>query len=166
MEGCPGRRAREAGADGAGATPMSTMTFEEAVRSGIEVERAAAAFYRALARNTACERARPFLEKLAAQEDEHAAAIAELGRRMGAGDLPEQACECFELVETAPEWRYEDGITVYGALVIAREAEIHAALFYRAVGDAATGKVASFFHSLAATEELHVRDIEQLAREL
>lgn len=140
---------------------MSTITLEQAIRDAIEVERSAAAFYEVLSANTDDVEAREFLARMVAEEKAHERSIAEMGRKLTSGDLPARASDNCELVETAPDWAWAEGLDYRGALAVALEAERHAALFYDAVADGfSEPRIRQFFDTLARTEEAHVAALE------
>jgi rubrerythrin len=139
----------------------STITLGEAVRSAIEVELAAARFYRALVDGAHDAEGRAFLEDLARQEDHHAEAIERTWTDLADGRLPVGTDHQVDLVETAPEWRYADGIGYLQALQIAREAEMHAWLYYDALADVSKGTLGDFFWNLARVEEQHVKALDE-----
>lgn len=143
---------------------MSVISLEQAVKNGIEVERAAERFYRLLADSTDDEEARTFLRELADQEVQHASRIEKLGESLGAGELPKGADDNVELLETAPSWAFVDGIDYRQALVVALENEEHAALYYCALADAFEGVVADFFQKLYQDEELHSKMLREKVR--
>lgn len=143
---------------------MAKLTLEQAIRNAIEVEKSASRFYRLLAESTADAEARAFLLKMVDEEEAHARAIEDMGKKIVQGELPNRPDDNVELVETAPEWAYVDNISYQQALSIALDAENHAALYYSAIADAFEGKVAEFFNSLARTEEQHVKNLEQRLR--
>ena len=136
---------------------MSTATMGQVVRTAIEVEVAAARFYRTLADGTQDPAARTFLEEIAQEEDRHAASIERTWTELAGGRLPLGTDDTIEMVETAPEWRSAEGIGYVQALQIAREAEMHAWLYYDALADVSTGVIGDFFKTLARSEEQHVK---------
>jgi rubrerythrin len=142
------------------------VTLGQAVRNAVEVERSAGRFYKLLAESTSDTQARQFLSTIAAQEEQHAAAIERMGAKLVAGDLPQRADDGVELVESAPDWRFLDNLSFADALAVAKEAESHAALYYDALADVVDGPVSEFFSGLARTEEQHVRDVEALIARL
>lgn len=141
---------------------MPGMELAQVIRNAIEAEQAAARFYATLASGTEETEAVVFLQEMVGEEEAHAQAIAELGERLEAGELPVQADARCELVETAPEWTGSEGIGIDAALEIALEAEVHAALFYDAVaGQVPPGPVREFFQTIARTEEGHIKRVEK-----
>jgi rubrerythrin len=146
---------------------MSTITLEQAIRDAIEVERAAAQFYEVLGKNTDDPEAVAFLAKMVEEEHAHERAIADMGRKLTSGELPARASENCEVVESAPDWAYTEGLDYRQALEVALEAEHHAAMFYDAVADGfSEPKVRQFFLGLARTEEQHVMALEARLREI
>ena len=147
---------------------MVSLVLSQAVRDAVEVERAASRFYRSLLPKAADARARTFLERMIAEEDEHARSFEEIGRKLESGALLEgPAGRGCRLVETAPEWVHAEEITYREALDIALEAEIHAELYYSAVADSlGEGPVFEFFNVMARGEAAHVRRLEKMLRQL
>jgi len=145
---------------------MAKLTLEQAIRNAIEVEKSAARFYRLLGASTGDAEARKFLERMVKEEEAHAKAIEDMGRKLTSGEIPGQADDNMECVETMPDWAYTDDISFDQAIEIALDAENHAALYYSAIADgfqgkaAELGKVAEFFGDLAKTEEQHVKNLE------
>lgn len=141
---------------------MPRISLGQAVRNGIAAEQAAERFYRLLAESTDDSEARSFLDKMARQEQEHAALIADLGKRLDAKELPQRADDNVELIETAPEWAYTDNISFKEAAQLAFELETHAALFYDAIADSCEGPVKELFTELARLEERHAEIIRKM----
>ena len=136
----------------------------QAIRNAVEVEQAAARFYRRLIPSAADDQARRFLEEMAEQELEHAKAIEELGAKIAAGALPTRADANMDLVESAPGWTAVEGISLEQALGLALEAENSAALYYDAIADWLQGEPATFFRQLSVNEEQHAQALrDQLA---
>jgi rubrerythrin len=141
---------------------MSDLSLGQVIRNAIEAERAAARFYATLASGSDEAEAVAFLQQMVEEEDAHARAIAELGTKLDAGELPAEADASCALVETAPAWRDAEGIGIDAALEVALEAEVHAALFYDAVADQVPpGPLREFFQTIARTEEGHVRRVQK-----
>lgn len=142
---------------------MTVISLEQAIRNAIEVERAAAQFYEELATNAANDDTRAFFERLREDELGHAAAIQELGQKLAESKLPDDANASCEIVETSPVWMHVEGITYDQALEVALESERGAALYYDALAVTAfSDPVRAFFQQLAATEQVHVRQILEL----
>ncbi len=131
-------------------------TLEQAVRNGIDIERAAERFYRLLAESTEETEARRFLMKMADQEADHAKRIEALGDRLGAEELPRYSAPATDGVETSPEWAFVEGISYPDALQLALQNEEHAAMFYEALADGAEGTVRELFIQLTRAEEHHI----------
>lgn len=142
---------------------MTHLSFEQAVRNAVASEMAAARFYRALAALDVEPRVREFLEEMAAQEDAHARAIEDAGRRLTGGELPELPDMDVSRVEAAPEWLIADEIELPQAVQIARDNEYKASLFYEALADYCAKPEAEFFHKLSETEMEHAKRLEQFA---
>jgi rubrerythrin len=141
---------------------MSATAIGQVIRNAIEAERAAARFYGALAASTDDAEAITFLTRMVGEEEQHATAIAELGSRLEAGELPASVDTRCELIETAPAWRGVEGIAIDAALQVALEAEVHAALYYDAVADSVPpGELRDFFQTIARTEELHIKRVQE-----
>jgi rubrerythrin len=150
-----------------GGTTMSKVTLEQAIRDAIEVERSAAQFYEVLGANTDDDEAKEFLARMVAEEKAHERSIAEMGQKLTSGELPARASDNCEMVETAPDWAYAEGLDYRAALAVALEAEQHAALFYDAVADGfSEPRIRQFFVTLARTEEQHVAALEARLRVL
>lgn len=142
---------------------MTVISLEQAIRNAIEVEESAARFYEELASQAANEHTRDFFQRLREEELGHARAIEELGRSLASSKLPDEAGEAWDIVETSPVWRHVEGITYDQALEVALESERGAALYYGALATSASSdSVRAFFEDLAATEQLHVRQILEL----
>jgi len=141
---------------------MGHLTIEQAIRNAVEAERAAARFYKLLAESTEDPEAKLFLDKLREDEIAHAKAIEELGKRVTNKGLPVKADADCTSVETAPAWKYVDGIDYLSALRVALEAEHSAALYYSAVAEAFVGDEKMFFEDLSVTEENHATRIKEI----
>lgn len=141
---------------------MPQISLAQAIRNGIATEEAAERFYKLLAESTDDPEARSFLTKMARQEHEHAALIAELGKRLHAGALPQRPDDNVELIETAPEWANVDNVSFKEATNLALELETHAALFYDAIADSCEGPVKELFGALAKLEERHAEIIRKM----
>jgi rubrerythrin len=141
---------------------MGGMTVEQAIRNAVEVERSAARFYQLLSESTEDPEAKSFLSQMRDDEVRHAKSIEELGKRVTSKELPIYAEGGCESVETAPAWKYVDGIDYLSALRVALEAERSAALFYSAVAEAFTGDEKQFFEDLSETEEMHARRVQEM----
>ena len=141
---------------------MGQLTVEQAIRNAIEAEQAAARFYRLLAESTCDLEAKLFLNQLREDEVDHAKAIAQLGKRITERELPVYPDGDCSVVETAPAWKYVDGIDYLSALRVALEGERSATLYYSAVAEAFTGEAKAFFENLSATEENHARSIHEV----
>lgn len=139
-----------------------SLSIPQAIRNAVASEEAAAKFYRALAALDVDTGVRAFLEEMAAQEDRHAAAIEEAGKRLVGGELPTYADMKVESVEAAPDWKIADTITWEQAVQLARENEYNACLYYDSVADACPEPEASFFRQLAHTEEEHAHKLERM----
>lgn len=137
--------------------------LKSALRNAIEIERAASRFYRSLAAKASDAETRGFLEKMAGDEDAHAAGFEQKSRDLALGKLPDWADFNVETVETAPEWRGVENISYEQALQVALEAEQHAELFYDALADTAPAKaVQDFFRQVADNEARHVATVAEL----
>lgn len=138
------------------------ITFNQAVRNAIEIERAAAAFYRKLESRARDEQTRAFFLKMARIEDQHAQTITEIGEQIAAGMLPAQGDGLIQAVETSPQWAMAEEIDYHQALDLAIEAENSAALYYDAMADFAQGDVAKLFKDLTQTELQHAKMLREL----
>jgi rubrerythrin len=141
---------------------MGKVTIEQAIRNAVEAERAAARFYSLLGDSTEDPEAKLFLQQMHEDELKHAAAIEHLAQGVTSRDLPARAEDGYAAVETAPAWKYVDGIDYLSALRVALEAEHSAALYYGAVAEAFTGEQKQFFEDLSSTEEMHADRVEQM----
>lgn len=138
------------------------ISIPQAIRNAVASEEAAAKFYRALAALDVDSGVKAFLEEMALQEDHHARAIEEAGKRLVGGDLPQYADMVVDRVEAAPEWKIVDTLTFAQALQLARENEYNACMYYDSVADACPEPVASFFRDLSRTEEEHAHKLERM----
>lgn len=139
---------------------MKELSFQQAIRNAVASEQSAARFYRALMALDVEQRVSEFLEEMAKQEDAHARAIEEAGRRLAGGELPEQPDMNVSSVEAAPEWLVADDITLPQAVAIARDNEHKASLYYDTLADYCAEPEAQFFRKLAETEMDHARRLE------
>ena len=140
---------------------MASITPAQAIRNAIEAELAAERFYRLLADSTEDESSREFLLVMAEQEQLHAASIEEASKQMDLA-LPDHAVGMVEVVETVPEWRFVDGITMADAVQVALNAEQQAALYYDSFADHFEGEIRAFFQQLAEAEEDHAHQLIKL----
>lgn len=138
------------------------LSIPQAIRNAVASEQAAASFYRALCALNVDSGVRVFLEEMAAQEDRHARAIEEAGKRLVGGELPMYADMEVKSVEAAPDWKVVESLSLDEAMQLARENEYNAALFYDTVADACPEPEASFFRGLAHTEEEHAHKLERM----
>ncbi len=141
---------------------MGKVTIEQAIRNAVEAERAAARFYSLLGDSTEDPEAKVFLRQMHEDELKHAAAIEHLAQGVTSQGLPVRAEDGYAAVETAPAWKYVDGIDYLSALRVALEAEHSAALYYGAVAEAFTGEQKQFFEDLSSTEEMHAERVQQM----
>lgn len=142
---------------------MPVISLEQAIRNAIEVELSAARFYEELASQSANDKTRALFDRLRKEELGHARSIEAFGRMLTNGELPAEANDSWEIVETSPVWRHVEGISYDQALEIALEAERGAAMYYSAVAaTTASPPVRSFFEQLAENEQTHVRKILDL----
>ncbi len=141
---------------------MAPITLEQAVRNAIKAERAAEAFYRRLSEKTKDEKAREFLLRMADQENDHASAIEKFGNKLAAGNMSVGADWNVELIETAPEWDCDAGVSFEQAMTIALENEQHAELFYDAMADSTQGDTSDFLRGISRAEHDHYVQIKKL----
>jgi rubrerythrin len=139
---------------------MTTVDTAQAIRNAIEAELAACRFYRLLSESTTDLEARAFLQEMASAETEHADAIRREGEALFRGPLPDKADSVVEVIETVPDWKYVDNVSLDEALAVAKAAEVQAALYYDAIADNLAGAPQAFFRELARTEEEHARRID------
>ena len=140
------------------------MTIDQAIRTAVEAERAAARFYARLVTVARDERARTFLRDMSEEEEEHAQAISRWGEELGAHHESAQPDPQAFIVETAPPWELADFIDLHQALEVAVECENHAALYYDAMSDRFHGDSAEFFKRLAQQELAHARRLRELKK--
>lgn len=140
------------------------MTIEQAIRTAVEAERAAARFYTRLTQAARDERTRSFLQDMSEEEEEHAQAISRWGEELGAQYMAAQPDPNAFTVETAPAWEQADYIDLRQALAVAVESEHHAALYYDAMSDGFEGESAAFFKRLAKQELGHARRLQELRK--
>jgi rubrerythrin len=131
------------------------INARQAIRNAVEAELAAARFYQLLAESTGDAESRAFLAELAEQEILHARAIEAKGIEIAGGPLPARAEGEVEMIETLPEWRFADDLTLAQALDIAFEAETQASMYYDAFADYLEGAGKEFFAELARVEAEH-----------
>ena len=132
----------------------------QAIRNAVEAELASARYYALLAESTDEPGCRAFLMRIRERELEHAHDIEESGIEF-IGRLPPHANCSVEVVETLPEWKYVEGMSLDQALEVALLAEQSAALFYEALAEQLEGDGREFFRKLAATEHDHAAEIEE-----
>ncbi|MCK9463170.1 MAG: ferritin family protein [Proteobacteria bacterium] len=145
---------------------MTTITARQAIRNAIEAELAASRFYGLLADSTEDAESRAFLAGLAEQEVLHARAIEVKSREIADGPLPSRAEGEVEMIETLPEWRFADGVTLEQALDIAFEAENKASMYYDAFADFFDGPAKEFFVELARVEAEHAAELAKRKQRL
>ncbi len=131
------------------------MKASEAIRNAVEAERAAARFYSFLATEVSGADARKFLEDMAGAELEHARAIQEAGERLLNGPMAERANMDVSMIETLPEWRFVENLSLADAINVALAAEQMASLYYDALSDLFENGEREFFLGLARTEDHH-----------
>ncbi len=141
------------------------MKAFEAIRNAVEAERAAARFYSFLATEAAGPDARRFLEDMAGVELEHARSIQEAGERLLKGPMAERANMDVSLIETLPEWRFVEHLSLADALDVALAAEQMASLYYDALSDLFEDGEREFFVGLARAEDSHA-DLLQFKRSI
>jgi rubrerythrin len=137
------------------------ITPRQAIRNAIEAELAAARFYRHLAESTEDAESRAFLAGLAEQEVLHAKAIETRGLEVAGGSLPARAEGEVEMIETLPEWRFAENLSLAQALDVAYEAETQASMYYDALADFLEGPAGDFFRDLAHVEAEHAAAVAQ-----
>jgi rubrerythrin len=140
---------------------MTAISTSQAIRNAIEAELAAARFYRLLADSTEDRESQAFLSGLADQEVLHAKAIEQKGLEIADEPLPARADSDVETIETLPEWRFAENLTMLEALEVALAAETQAALYYDAFSDYLDGPAKAFFAELARTEEEHAKRVAE-----
>jgi rubrerythrin len=124
-------------------------------------ERASSRFYGELAEHSSDPAAKEFLTGLAHEEAAHERAIAEFAQREYPAALTAAPLPGWRHLETALDWDSDSDLTLADALVLALEAEHHAALHYETLADALDGEPREFFLRLARSELEHGRELEQ-----
>ena len=137
------------------------INAHQAIRNAIEAELAAARFYRLLEDGTKDEETKEFLAEMATQEVRHAEAIEVNGREIADGPLPPRADGDVDMIETVPEWRFVDDLTLEQALDVALAAERQASMYYDAFSDHFEGSMKKFFADLSMVEAEHAARIEK-----
>ncbi len=140
---------------------MTKMTLGQAVRNVIEAEKASEKFYISLKEYSDDDNAKAFFDEMAAKEREHIRMIETLWNDAGQGDLPEKADRELGFVETVSIWKDAVDISYKEALVVARDAENQALLYYEALSDSFEGEVKELFATLAKQEEGHAKQLEK-----
>lgn len=135
------------------------LSARQAIRNAIEAEIAAARFYELLAESAADAESRAFLAGLAEQELLHARAIESRGLEIEGGPLPARADGDVEMIETLPEWRFAENLTLDQALDIAYEAETQASMYYDALSDFLAGSAKELFAELSRVEAEHAAEV-------
>jgi rubrerythrin len=120
---------------------VTAISLPQAIRNAIETEKSASSFYRSLLPQARDENARVLLETIARDEDAHAHQLEHLAEEVVGGSLPDAADELSHLVESSPPPSPDVKIGFVRALLIALEAEHHAAHFYSLVAEATSGDV-------------------------
>jgi len=82
------------------------------------------------------------------------------------GPWAERANMDVTMVETLPEWRYVEGISLREAFEVARAAERQAALYYDALSDLFDGRAKELFLALAKAEEEHDLTLASSGRQI
>lgn len=132
-------------------------TLAQAIRNAIDAELAAARFYSLLADSTQDAAAKGFLEEMAELEREHAREIEKVGTELFDTAPADRADMDVSMVETLPDWKFVDGMTLGDAYQVALAAEQKAALYYDGLADYCEEPARDFFVSLSAQEEQHAR---------
>jgi len=145
---------------------MSTMSAAQAITNAVEAELASARFYSLLADSTSDPGGKAFLEEMADLERTHAMDIKAMGEKLAEGPLAEKASMDVSMVETLPDWKYADDVTLPEAFEIAIAAEQQASLYYDALADFLDEPVRGFFLDLAEQEEAHRVALEEKRTEL
>lgn len=141
---------------------MTGLTRAQAIQTAIDAEKAAAAFYARLARNTEDIQAQKVLEKLAADELEHEQKLLELAAELGESKLPEVGLKLADGIEIRADWYEVDNITYKQALDIALDGERNAELYYAALAVDTTPEVEAFFQGMSKVERLHANWVSEL----
>lgn len=141
-------------------------TAKQAIRNAVEAELHAARFYALLAESTDDMASRKFLEEMAGLERKHAADIERVGTELVGGALAAEADMDVTMIETLPDWRWLDGVTLPQAFEIAIAAEDQASLYYDALSDHLDEPAKAFFLDLSRQEEEHGRMLRAKQKEL
>jgi rubrerythrin len=144
------------------------LTLAEALERAIEAERQGAAFYRMLAGLFTDREAGVFLAEMAAEEDDHARALAALvdgGATTGGTDW-ERALSLGDHGTDPDAASGEGALDLLEAVDLALEAERHAAWTYASMGAECDGEVQELFTRLALTERHHAEILEELRARL
>ncbi len=136
---------------------MEKFSIRQALRNAIESEQASSDFYRSLKEYTDNESAQSFFDEMAEKEQEHKRQIEEIWRTMDAAALPDQADREVDFVETVSIWKNADEISYEDALVLAKDAENNAELFYSALADQFEGNDRETLLKIAEQEADHAR---------
>ena len=148
---------------------MAKLTLGHAIRDAVEAEKAAERFYRSVAEGASEAVAKKFLLELAEGERVHAEKIERRAApATGTTDTFEANPEVqvVELIETAPDWRFVDDVSMSMAIEMAIEGEDHAHLYYAALAGACQGDIAHFFDEMAREEEDHGARLREMRRKL
>ncbi|MBU1242015.1 ferritin family protein [Myxococcota bacterium] len=137
-----------------------SITLEQAIRNAVETERGANRFYTFIAQNTSDPEAKKFLREMAEEEKGHAELIEKLGKKLVEGELPLHADAFVALQETAPGWKFAEGISLVEALQIAAEAEQGAMMYYEMLADYFPEPHKQFFSGLVKAEEKHLSVVD------
>ena len=140
---------------------MSELSLAQAVRNVIEAEKASEKFYLSLKEYSDDDDAKAFFDEMAEMEREHIRMIETVWNDIGQGDLPEKADRDMSFVETVSIWKDAVDINYKEALVVAKDAENQALLYYDALSDSFQGEVKNLFATLAKQEEGHAKRLEK-----
>lgn len=139
-----------------------SITLAQAIKNAITAEHAAEKFYLRLAEGCDGEKGRAVLRGIAAQEQQHAAALEAMAARLVAGLLPERADALVQRIETTPAGASAEGLSLAEALEIAVDAENSAILYYDALATTSSGEASAFFERMGKEEEVHAVAIRDL----
>jgi len=137
---------------------MANLTIGQAVRNAIEAENASMEFYQSLKEYTEDESTKQFFQEMAQLEMEHIQQIKSAWKAIEEnGDLPLNADREVDFIETVPIWKDAQDISFDEALILARDAENQAVLYYDALADTFAGELQKLFQLLAKQEESHAK---------
>lgn len=139
---------------------MSKLTLGQAIKNSVQAELNAAAFYKKLQTSEVPAETLRFLAEMEKQELEHAEVIEKMGKRLLAGELPQNADAMVDAIEQPPDWDENKKLTLREAMEIAYMAERHAEMFYGILARMLEGELSEFFARLSHFEKGHAELID------